>query len=76
MAQCFNAGFGDWWVQAGWVGGVGPPRTVTCDLSRVVCWLARRQHNRHMQFTRRKEKVVKSRSTALGAFRKRSVGRE
>ena len=55
---------------------VPAPHMVTCELSRVVCWLAGRQHNRHMQFTRRKEKLVKSRTTALGAFRKRSVGRE
>jgi len=44
---------------------------VTCELSRVWCWLARRQHNRQrMQFTRGKEKSVKSRKTALGPFRK------
>ena len=56
--------------------GVIPPRMVTCELSRVCCWLARRQHNRqHMQFTRGKEKLVKSRKAAPGAFRKRSVGR-
>ena len=38
------------------------PRMVTCGLSRVGCWLRRRQHNmQHMQITRVKEKLVKSR---------------
>ena len=37
------------------------PRMVTCELSRV-CWLRPDQHNRQrMQFTRRREKLVKSR---------------
>ena len=37
------------------------------------CWLARRQHGRqHVQFTRGKEELVKSRRTALGAFRKKA----
>ena len=52
------------------------PRMVTCELSRV-CWLRRRQYNtQHMQFTRRKEKLVKSREPAPGAFRKKSVERQ
>ena len=56
--------------KVGWVHP--PPCTVTCELPRVVCWWARRQHNRqHMQFTRRKEKLVKSRKAAPGAFRKK-----
>ena len=34
---------------------------VTCELSRVVCCLRRRQHDmQHMQFTRMSEKLVKS----------------
>ena len=49
-----------------------PPRMVTCELSRVCCWLARCQHNRqHMQFTRVKGKLVKSQKAAPGAFRKK-----
>ena len=49
-----------------------PPCMVTCELSRVWCWLVRRQHNgQHMQFTRGKEKLVKSRKAALGTFRKK-----
>ena len=47
---------------------------VTCDPSRVWCWLSRRQHNmQHVQITRGKGKLVKSRKTALGAFRKQSL---
>ena len=50
-----------------------PPRMVTCELSRVVCCLSQRQHNPpNMQFTRKREKLVKGRKTALGAFRKKS----
>ena len=50
-----------------------PPRMVTCGLPRVVCCWGRRQHNmQHMQFTRMREKLVKSLKTALGAFRRRS----
>ena len=50
-----------------------PPRMVTCELSHVVCCLRQRQHNmQHMQFTRMREKLVKSLKTALDAFRKRS----
>ena len=42
------------------------PRMVTCGLSRVWCWLAGRHYNRqHMQATRWKEKLVKSRKTAF-----------
>ena len=38
----------------------------------VWCWLASRQRNRqHMQFTGVKEKLVKSRKTAGGTFRKK-----
>ena len=49
------------------------PRMVTCELSRVVCCLSQRQHNlQNMQFTRKREKLVKSRKTALGTFRKKS----
>ena len=52
---------------------VGPPRMMTCDLSRVLCCLRRRQHNmQHMQWTRMREKLVKSLKMALGAFRRRS----
>ena len=48
---------------------------VTCELLRVCCWWMRSQHNtKHMQITRMRGKLVKN--TALGAFRKRSVGRE
>ena len=47
---------------------------VTCELSRVWCWLRRSQHNRqHMQCTRRKKSLSRAEKTALGAFRKRSV---
>ena len=46
---------------------------VTCELSHVLCCLRGRQHNmRDMQFTRIREKLVKSLKTALGGFRKRS----
>ena len=49
-----------------------PPRMATCERSRVVCCLRQRQHNpQHMQFTRKREDVVKSRKTALGTFRKK-----
>ena len=52
-----------------------PPRMVTCELSRVWCCLRRRQHNmRHMQITRVKEKLVKSRKRPSAPFAKRSVG--
>ena len=51
-----------------------PPHMVTCGLSHVWCWLAGRHHNRqHMQATRGEEKLVKSRKTALGAFRNKGL---
>ena len=47
------------------------PRMVTCGLSCVMCCRRHCQHNRqHMQATREKAKLVNSRGTALGAFRK------
>ena len=48
--------------------GIGNPRMVTHGLSGVWCW-RHCQHNRqHMQYTRGKEKLVKSRGPTLGAF--------
>ena len=46
------------------------PRMGPCGLSRVWRWLAGRQH---MQATRGEEKLVKSRKTAPGAFRKKGL---
>jgi hypothetical protein len=46
---------------------------VTCELSRVLLVETIQHNKQHMQFTRRREKLVKSRKSALGAFRKRSV---
>ena len=48
-----------------------PPRMVTCELSRVCCWLRRCQQ----QFSTcsSQEGNYQEPRTALGAFRKRSV---
>ena len=47
---------------------------VTCEVSRVWCWLRRSPHNRqHVQCTRRKKSLSRAEKTALAAFRKRSV---
>ena len=47
------------------------PRMGTCELSCVVL-VGESQHKRqHMQFTRREEKLFKSRKTALGTFPKK-----
>ena len=52
------------------------PRMVTCELSRVCCWLRRSQHNtQHMQITRKREKLVKSRTRPWAPFAM-SVGGE
>ena len=52
------------------------PRMVTFELSRVLLVEKNQRNEQDMQFTRRREKLVKSRKTALGAFRKRSVSRK
>ena len=47
---------------------------VTCELSRVQCCLRRCQHSmQHMQITREKGKLVKSRKWPEAPFAKRSV---
>ena len=46
------------------------PGMVTCELSHV-CWLRRNQHNtQHMQITRKREKLVKSRTRPSAPFPK------
>ena len=67
------------WGRAGWCmpffsgGGGGRLTPMTRELSRV-CWLRQIQHNgQHMQITRRREKLVKSRTRPWAPFAK---GRE
>ena len=51
------------------------PRMVTCELSRVWCWLSRRQHNmQHVQITRVEEKLVKTRKRRWAPFAQKVCG--
>ena len=46
---------------------------VTCELSRVCCWLRRRQQQISTCRPQEEEKAYQEPKTALGAFRKRSM---
>ena len=50
---------------------------VTCKLSHVWCWLSRRQQNmQHVQITRVKEKLVKSRKRPSAPFAKKGLWKQ